>query len=170
MKTHYTYFDTLMASQDAPLSQEARNHQLGKMQAAMHSIRQAPSPTTDDWRLLSDCVNMLETLVTRGPWLDTKKKPDGTRDLITVVDSSGLLEDAVRALAEAGRRHMKEGKPIRLDGEGIKALTGALEDYEACVNTLSERTMVLAHRTTEKRLQEIMSGKRKPHDVEVMVL
>jgi hypothetical protein len=35
---------------------------------------------------------------------------------------------------------------------------------------LPERTMVQCHRDTERRLREIMSGKRRPHDVEVITL
>lgn len=170
MKTHYTTMDALLASPDDLMPMASRDHHLGQMHQALHAITTSPEPSTNDWRLLSDCVNMLETLVTCGPWLDRTKSPDGTRDKITVADSSGLLTDATNALAEAGRRHLKEGKPIRLTGEGLQALRYALEDYESCLNTLSERTMIAAHRLTEKRLQEILAGKRQPHDIEVMKL
>lgn len=170
MKTHYTTMDALLASPDELMPAAARDHHLGQMHQALQSIATEQEPSTNDWRLLSDCVNMLETLVTRGPWLDRTKNPDGTRDKITVADSSGLLADATNALAEAGRRHLKEGKPIRLTGEGLQALRYVLEDYESCLNTLSERTMIAAHRLTEKRLQEILAGKRQPHDIEVMKL
>ena len=170
MKTHYTTMDALLASPDELMPMASRDHHLGQMHQALQSITTSPEPSTNDWRLLSDCVNMLETLVTRGPWLDRVKKADGTRDKIEVADSSGLLDDAVRALADAGRRHLKEGKPIRLDGQGLQAIRYALEDYETCLNTLSARTMIAAHRLTEKRLQEILAGKRQPHDIEVIDL
>lgn len=170
MKTHYSHWDALMADPDALLPMSARDYQLGEMHRALQAITTDPVPSTNDWRLLSDCVNMLETLVTCGPWLDRKKNPDGTRDKITVADSSGLLADATNALAEAGRRHIKEGKPIRLTGEGLQALRFALEDYEACLNGLSERTMISAHRLTEKRLHDILAGKRQPHDIEILEL
>ena len=86
-----------------------------------------------------------------------------------VEDSSGLLADAVTALAMAGRRHM-DGGHIRLDAPGIKAVRAVLEDYAAVIEQVPARTMLMAHRATEKRIHEILQGRRRPHDVEVMDL
>ena len=86
-----------------------------------------------------------------------------------VQDASGLLMDAVRALAMAGRRHVAGGA-IRLDGAGILAVRAVLEDYAAALEQLSHRTMVACHRETERRIAEIHAGHRRPQDVEVMAL
>lgn len=121
------------------------------MYGGLHAIETAPEPTTDDWRVCSDAVNLMETLVA----------------MKVVEDSSGLLADAVTALAMAGRRH-KAGGSIRLDAPGIKAVRAVLEDYAAVIEQVPARTMLMAHRATEKRIHEILRGRRRPHDVEVM--
>jgi hypothetical protein len=79
-------------------------------------------------------------------------------------DTSGLLMDAITALAMAGRRNLAGGA-IRLDGAGIQAVRAILEDYAALLDVLPARTMIRCHRLTEQRLHEIFDGKRKPHDV-----
>lgn len=147
----YTYWDILLASPTEPLPQSHRIHQLTRMYGGLHAIETAPEPTTDDWRVCSDAVNLMETLVAMN----------------VVEDSSGLLADAVTALATAGKRH-KAGGSIRLDAPGIKAVRAVLEDYAAVIEQVPARTMLMAHRATEKRIHEILRGRRRPHDVEVM--
>jgi uncharacterized protein YyaL (SSP411 family) len=84
-----------------------------------------------------------------------------------VEDANGLIDDAVTALALAGRRHMKNGV-IRLDAQGMQAVRAVLEDYASIIEQVSERTLIQVHRNTEKRIREILTGRKKPHDVEVM--
>jgi len=99
--------DELMASPTEPLSAEKRQHQLVRMFAALDNLVRAESPTKEDWRLCSDAVNMVESLI----------------DMGICEDNSGLLMDAITALAKAGKRNL-EGKPIRLDGQGLTAVRG----------------------------------------------
>ena len=160
---HYTMWHEMMASPTEPLPQEWRTHHLTRMWQGLVAMETAPAPNTDDWRVCSDAVNMLETLVTRGPWLAC----DGT--MVDIADTSGLLQDAITALAMAGRRH-RAGGQIRLDGQGIRAVRAVLEDYAMVLETLPARSMVRCHRLTEQRIAEILAGKRLPHDVEVMDL
>ena len=42
--------------------------------------------------------------------------------------------------------------------------------YAAAIDTLSARAMVRCHRMTERRIAEILAGKRRPHDVEAVDL
>lgn len=149
----YTLLAVLAASPTEPTPVASRTYQLTRMYAGLRAIEQDQEPSTEDWRLCSDAVNLLETLVQHGH----------------VQDSSGLLMDAVTALAMAGRRH-RTGGTIRLDGAGILAVRAVLEDYSAALEHLPHRTMVQAHRATEVRISEIHAGKRRAHDVEVMAL
>jgi hypothetical protein len=160
---HYSLLDVMMASPEKLLPEKLRRHQLTRMHGGLEAMEKAPSPTTDDWRVVSDAVNIIETLVKNGPWQDC----DG--DMVDITDASGLLEDAVAALAMAGKRHQNGGN-IRLDGEGIKATRSVLEDYKELLEALPARTMIKAHRETERRIHEILIGKKRPHDVEVMDL
>lgn len=78
------------------------------------------------------------------------------------------LADAVRALAVAGQRHKREGKPIRLDGPGIQAVRAVLASYAELLEVLPARTMYRCHRLTEQRIHAILDGRKQPHDVEIV--
>jgi uncharacterized protein YyaL (SSP411 family) len=151
---HYTIMDEMMASPTEPLPAEYRRHQLTRMYEGLAAMEQAPSPTTDDWRVVSDAVNLMETLI---------------EAMKVCEDASGLLMDAITALAMAGRRNLAGGA-IRLDGAGIHAVRAILEDYAALLDVLPARTMIRCHRLTEKRLHDLLDGKRKPHDVEITAM
>ena len=149
----YTVFDELLASPTEPMPVEYRTHQLTRMYEGLHSLEKADEPSTEDWRVVSDAVNMLETLVVEMKVCD---------------DDSGLLMDAVRAMAVAGQRHKREGKPIRLDGPGIQAVRAVLASYAELLEVLPSRTMYRCHRLTEKRIHAILDGRTRPHDVEIV--
>jgi len=154
LRPTYSLMDEMLASPVQPTPQASQVHQLTRMYGGLHSIETAARPSVDDWRVCSDAVNLMETLVASG----------------VVQDTSGLLADAVFALSVAGRRHVKSNAPIRLDGEGIQAVRAVLEDYRALLAVLPHRTMVQCHRATERRLRDILAGRRQAHDVEVMAL
>ena len=164
-RAHYTLVDELLASPTRPLPDDQRTHHLTVMWQGLAALETAPQATTNDWRVCSDAVNLLETFCTHngGHWLDC------AGDTVQITDQSGLLMDAITALAMAGKRH-KQGKPLRLDAPGIQAVRAVLEDYAALVDALPERTLKRAHRLTEKRLADILAGHRQPHAVEVIDL
>lgn len=142
----YTSLHELLASPTNPLPEATRRHQLTRMWGGLAAIERAPAPTRDDWRVCSDAVNLLEELVAVGE----------------VQDPDGLLPDAIEALAEAGRRHQEAGQPIRLSAAGIQTVRAVLEDYAAALEALPARTMIRAHRMTEKRIREILRHGARP--------
>ena len=146
----YTLADELFASPTEPLPADFRRHQLSRMYGGLSALERAPNPTPDDWRVVSDSVNLMETLV----------------EMQVVEDASGLLSDAVRALALAGQRHHATGT-IRLDAPGIAAVRAVLEDYAAVLDQLPARTMVRCHRLTERRIHQIAQGRLRPGDVTI---
>lgn len=147
----YTLLQEMAASPTEPLPEGLRRHQLTRMWGGLANLEQAPAPSTDDWRVCSDAVNLMETLV----------------EMNVVEDASGLLLDAVEALANAGKRHMA-GKALRLDAIGIVTVRAVLEDYASVIEVLPARTVVRCHRLTEKRIRAILEGKSQPHDVEIV--
>jgi uncharacterized protein YyaL (SSP411 family) len=149
----YTLLDEMTASPTQPLPEATRTHQLTRMWSGLAAIEKSPAPTADDWRVCSDAVNLMETLV----------------DMYVVQDNSGLLQDAITALALSGKRHMT-GTAIRLDAQGIQAIRAVLEDYASVIEQVSARTMIHCHRLTERRIREILSGKKRPHDIEIINL
>lgn len=151
--TTYSHWDELFASATEPLSVERRTHQLTRMYQALHQLETADNPKIADWRVVSDAVNMLETLV---------------MEMNVCEDSSGLLMEAVTAMAAAGHRHKHHGKPIRLDGPGIQAVRAVLASYAEIIETLPARAMIRCHRLTEKRLHAILDGRKQSHDVQIL--
>lgn len=152
--TTYTHWHVLLADPVKPMAEAKRRHQLTRMWQGLAAIEHAKTPSTDDWRVCSDTVNLMETLVVT---------------MRLAEDTGGLLLDAVAALAKAGKRHQAGGQ-IRLDGPGITAVRAVLEDYAAMLAALPERTMIDCHRKTEQRIRAILAGRKQPHDVEVMAL
>jgi hypothetical protein len=148
-RKHYTILSEMMASPTELLPADHRRHQLTKMYDGLAALEKSPEPKMTDWQVVSDAVNLMETL---------------TVEMQVCEDTSGLLMDAITALAMAGRRNLAGGA-IRLDGAGIQAVRAILEDYAALLDVLPARTMIRCHRLTEQRLHEIFDGKRKPHDV-----
>lgn len=149
----YTLLDEMTASPTQSLPEATRTSQLTRMWAGLAAIEQSPNPTTDDWRVCSDAVNLMETLV----------------DMYVVEDNSGLLQDAITALALAGKRQTA-GNAIRLDAQGIQAIRAVLEDYASVIEQVSARTMIHCHRLTERRIREILLGRKRPHDIEIINL
>ena len=147
LKTTYSLMDELLASKDHPLPEAYIKHQLEQMHNGLKALETAPNPTERDWELVSDAVNMLETMVELG----------------ACEDGSGLLKDAIEAMALAGQRHTKHGV-IRLDARGIFTLRAVLEDYAMVIQAMSARSMIHCHRVTEKKLHDIIRGKERPQD------
>ena len=146
----YTVWDALLASPTEPMPLAKRTYQLTRMWGGLAAIETAAEPTYDDWVVCSDAVNLMETLIKLGH----------------VEDTSGLLHDAVSALANAGMRSIAGGA-IRMSGAGIQAVRAILEDYAVVLETLSHRTMIHCHRITEKRIQEILAGAAGPNDINI---
>jgi hypothetical protein len=170
----YTRLHELMASATQPLDEAKQQYQTGRMRDALHSIETAPTPTATEWRLCSDAVNLMETLLTEsdvlingqpmpGWWLGCDGQP------VQVEDPDGMLPDAVAAMALAGKRYFTHGV-IRLDGRGLTAIRGLIDDYASLIAALPARTTIRAHRLTEQRVRDILTGKKRPHDIEIINL
>ena len=147
----YSMLDAMLASPTEPMNEKQRRHQLTRMWSGLAALETSAEPTRDDWAVCSDAVNLMETLIEGG----------------RVEDTNNLLFDAMSALAQAGQRSFA-GKPIRLDGAGIQAVRGLLEDYAMVLESLPARTMIHCHRLTEQRLQGILKGRKHDHDVVIL--
>jgi hypothetical protein len=172
----YSRIDEMTASPFEPLSPERRRHQLSRMWEGLSAIETAPNPTNDDWRLCSDAVNLMETLLRQGDRRANEHGEVSTNwwrncagEWVQIHDNDNLLMDAITAMAAAGIRKL-DGGQIRLDAPGIQAVRAVLEDYSALLDVLPARSIIRAHRLTEKRISDIFSGRCRPHDVEIIDL
>ena len=172
----YSHIDEMLASPYQPLSAERRRNQLLRMWEGLRAIETAPEPSNDDWRLCSDAVNLMETLLRNGDarpdehgQVSTNWWRDCAGDWVQIHDSGKLLTDAIAALTAAGIRKL-DGGQIRLDADGTQAVRAVLENYRDLLDVLPARTIIRAHRLTEKRISDIFSGRCRPHDVEIVDL
>lgn len=135
----------MLASPDKPMPEASQRSQVARMWEGLRNIESAPEPTRYDWSVVFDALRLMEALIEQKTW----KMADGS--MADVVDTNGLLEDAITGVAIAGARHMQDGKTIRLDARYIVSVRGILEDYEAIMAQLTHRDMIRAHRLAEKR-------------------
>ena len=136
--TYYSAWHVMLASPDKPMQPERYRHQLTRMHLAMASITSGESPTDEDWRLIADAVNLVETLVLQK----------------VAQDESGLLHDAITAMAEAFYRADQDSARMRLTGPGLAAIRAVLADWGTCLEQLPERTVIEAHIATDRRIAE----------------
>ena len=121
--TTYTHWDVLMASPTEPLPLKKRQYQMDLMRKSLENCKTKPS--------IMD-IGALATAV----------------DLMTTLCDMGHLEDHEKALEDAMVALMQD----KFNDIEIRLFEGILEDYEMVMDNLPARTMITAHRATEKRL------------------
>jgi hypothetical protein len=125
--TTYSLMDELLASPTEPLPLKKREWQLGRMREALENCKVKSEPK--DAQVLSTAIDLMVTLQDRG-YLE---------------DAENALEDGMVALMQPNLNDIE-----------VRTFEGILEDYQMVMENLPARTMIAAHRATEKRL-----GKRK---------
>ncbi len=157
--TSYTLLDELAAtSTTAPLPEAYRTYHLERMQQGLAALETQAAALAEDWRVCSDAINLMETLVNCGPWATYQGQ------LVDVVDSSGLLREATDAMVLVIRLPVGEAPPPGL----LHSVRMVLEDYAEAIGVLSHRSMVRCHRMTAKRIAGILRGDKKDGDVVVV--
>lgn len=123
--TTYSHWDVLLASPTEPLPLKKRQYQMGLMLKALENCKTKPS--VQDIAALSTAVDLMETL----------------RDMGHLEDNEKALEDAMIALMHENLNDIE-----------VRMFEGILEDYQMVMDNLPARTMIAAHRETEKRLSK----------------
>lgn len=141
---YYTLWDELRADPVEPLPLKDQVNTIEKMRDSLSALKLDPIPSVEDWRRLSDMVNMVTTL----------------RDMGEMEDSQALLADACEAMVKASDRY-KADQPLRFDGPGVQAMDALFQDFSEAVSVLPARTLIRCHRLTVKRLQAIRKGQLK---------
>ena len=123
--TTYTHWDVLLASPTEPLPLKKRQYQMDLMRKALENCKTKPS--VRDIAVLSTAVDLMNTLCDMGFLEDNQK----------------ALEDAMIALMQDSFNDIE-----------VRMFEGILEDYQMVMDNLPARTMIAAHRETEKRLSK----------------
>jgi len=126
-KPTYTHMDVLMASPTEPLPPKKRQYQMDLMRKSLDNCK--TKSTLMDIAVLATAVDLMATLCDMGHLQDAEK----------------ALEDAMCALMQDNFNDIE-----------VRMFEGILEDYQMVMDSLPARTMIAAHRETEKRL-----GKQK---------
>lgn len=137
----HTAWDLATASPTHPMPAPSYTRHLTRIHLALKAIESDAAPDPDDWRSLTDAINLVDTLVRQGDAQDT----------------DGLLIDAVRAMEQAWQRSERTGQPMRLDEAGLTACRAILIDWRTCLEQLPERTIIAAHIATERRIRAILA-------------
>lgn len=141
----FSLMHEMLASPVNPMHPAKSGPQLAAMRLGLEAMRSAANPAPEHWRVVVDCVNLMEKLV----------------DMGEIEDEGGWIADAFHALADSARRS-QAGDPIRLTPDGLVAVEAALEGYEMVLAHRPERTVVRAHRLVEKSIIDVRRGKRVP--------
>lgn len=142
------------ADDQNPLPQRERDLLMGCMHSALESIARGQHPGEDDWRHLSDAINVVETLFLRGNLV---------RDEVHATWAA-----ACYAMARAGER-WHASQVMRMDGEGLRAVRECVGHYAQAMEGLPERDFLLAVYETRERLAAIAAG-RVVSDREVVIV
>jgi len=124
--TTYTHWDVMLASPTDPLPLKKRQYQMNLMRKALENMKSTPSVM--DIAALATAVDLMDTLRQMGHLEDPEK----------------AIEDAMVALMQDNLNDLE-----------IKLFEGILEDYQMVMDNLPARTMIMAHRAIEKRIERI---------------
>ncbi len=130
-----------------PAPEEKRERMLATLRSAMVTITQGKHPTEEEWRVLSDLVNMIETMEVRGN--------------MDRADTTEHMTGAMKGMVLAANRY-REGKAMRLDGEGVRHLSALLEIYAQTLEEFSERESLEIILETSDRVRAAQAGKTVP--------
>ena len=149
----HSLLDVMLASPTQPMRAAKAWYQLDVMWVGITAIQHEQTPHKNHWNACTDAANLGETLIVQGH----------------VQDPGGSLKLGIDAPANAAKRK-HAGGAIRLDGPGIIAVRGLIEDYAEFLKHLPERTIIAAHRATEQRIIAIRRGQRHKHDIQIVLI
>jgi hypothetical protein len=127
-----------------PADPARRTRLLAKFWSALESMSRGQHPGEDDWRLLSDAVNTMETMVIKGKLVAAEVMP--------------ILNAAIAAMVGAANRY-RAGQGMRLDGAGLQALRDVVDVYRQCLEGHTERDMARMQAETERRMRALLTAK-----------
>lgn len=149
-KFKHTEAEALCASAVDPLHWRKRGPIVQGVEAAANRVGYG-KPTVEDWREITDAVNLSETLL----------------DMRVFDDPDGLWKDAVAAICHLARQH-GHGKTMRLNAVQLTHLLEFAECFATMLEQTPARTYIRACLATEKRLRKLLTEGLGPGDVEVL--
>lgn len=144
----YSTLDLMLASPQ-PMSSLQRMAYIAGFKRALHAIQFEPISTPEQWRIMADAVNLVETFCAH-PWPD----PQAPRELIDIAEEAGALQAAAQSMREAARLHKLQGGSIRISADGREALAGLVELLDTILQTISHRAALQCHNECERAIRK----------------
>ncbi len=114
-------------SGERPASAETVGQVMATLHSAIASMASGKTPTPHDWGALADCVQAVDCMIRRGNIPEDEGTP--------------IAVAGMKALVLAADRQ-REGKPLRFDGEGLKAMRELLDVYQQSLEAFTEREVL----------------------------
>lgn len=121
----------------------------GNLRDAVERTSRAQASTAD-WRLIVDCINVVEALA--------KAK---------IVQGMDVLEDLQQIVADVMDRQRDTGANALRAGE-LAALRDFAADYASVISGVTQNQYMTAQRSVEDRIRRILSGERIPASTRVI--
>lgn len=132
------------SSANDPAPKEKTDRLMTTFLSALDTISRGQHPGAEEWRLLSDAINHVETLALRGHL---------QREAV-----QGLMDGAISSMVDAARR-WRDGGPMRMDGNGLSAVRELISVYEFALRELPELDIAMAHLETQQRVTAAQAGR-----------
>lgn len=143
----------------APALAAERKLLIGRYRSDLEAMARGQDPSIDDWRELSDVVNLVETLTL-------------VQGLLDIDATMPAVRAATDGMVAAAARYRATGR-FGLDGAGLQALREVVDIYEQAAAGFTRYVMTEASRLTRARISEALKAQERgetPAGVEVVSL
>lgn len=134
-----------------PASKPQRDKVLLVFLSALEALARGEHPDDEDWRLLSDAINTIETLTLH-------------MQRLSAAEVMPTVNLAIAAMVGAAKRY-QSGQRMGVDGSGLQALRDVVGIYEKCLNGLTEREMAVAQQLTQQRVNRLLRSRGLEREV-----
>lgn len=138
----------LAAMQPAPKA--VRESLIAGFRSSLLTMTNGKHPGEEEWRLLSDAINTVETMTL------------GDHPKLIAAEVMPTVTACIAGMVAAANR-FKAGQGMRLDAAGIAALRDVIDIYEQCCEGLTEREMGQAQAETQRRVNWLLRNPKPGH-------
>lgn len=150
-KRHRPFLQTNPLAYIAPAPKADRDALMLRFNSALDALARQQHPGEEEWRLVADAINTVETLVDpMGRLLHDEVMPS--------------VDRAIKGMGDAARR-FREGKSMRLSADGLEAVRDVIAVYQQCLDGLTGAEMDEARHRTQLRVNALLKARESTAEV-----
>ena len=138
-----------------PTPKAERDATMLRFYSALDAMTRGEHPGEEEWRDMSDAVNLVETLVDMGRLSAEQVMP--------------TVHSAVDVMRKAAHRYFS-GQAMRVDGPGLQSLREVLDVYGQCMERLTGYEIAKAAELTQERIAKARRRVQSNPDEKVIML